>query len=201
MPIADTFLPLLGSELQWRSALRERPHRCPAPDPFHPGRWFRCRLTGSLAVDSTASTRPITWTKACPTSTRWQRSSRKAGPWRGCCTAARGFKCREASGRRCVARRLCRVLDLTFVWRCDQGMVVGVEADMGQRWQILMATVRAPMLSRLVTLASRSPERISIVVAVQVPFVEYWRYTRDRGWAERVGYPFVAEALEFWECW
>ena len=35
---------------------------------------------------------------------------------------------------------------------CDQGMVVGVEADMGQRWQILMATVRAPMLSRLVTL-------------------------------------------------
>ena len=53
-------------------------------------------------------------------------------------------------------------------------MVVGVEADMGQRWQILMATV---------------------------PFVEYWRYTRDRSWAERVGYPFVAEALEFWECW
>ena len=41
----------------------------------------------------------------------------------------------------------------------------------------------------------------AIVVAAQVPFVEYWRYTRDRSWAERVGYPFVAEALEFWECW
>ena len=34
-----------------------------------------------------------------------------------------------------------------------------------------------------------------------MPFVEFWRYTRDRDWAERVGYPFVAEALEFWECW
>ena len=79
-------------------------------------------------------------------------------------------------------------------------MVVGVEADMGQRWQILMATVRAPMLSRSVTPAV-SLTRRARVVAAQVPFVEYWRYTRDRGWAERVGYPFVAEALEFWECW
>jgi hypothetical protein len=54
------------------------------------------------------------------------------------------------------------------------GMVVGIEADMGQRWQVLMATV---------------------------PFVEYWRYTRDQSWAKRVGYPFVSEVLEFWECW
>ena len=81
-------------------------------------------------------------------------------------------------------------------------MVVGVEADMGQRWQILMATVRAPMLSRSVTLAiSLTRTCLQLFVAAQVPFVEYWRYTRDRGWAERVGYPFVAEALEFWECW
>ena len=55
-----------------------------------------------------------------------------------------------------------------------QGVIAGFSADMGQRWQVLMATV---------------------------PFVEYWRYTRDRSWALRVGHPFVSEVLEFWECW
>ena len=40
---------------------------------------------------------------------------------------------------------------------------------MGQRWQILMATL---------------------------PFVERWRYTHDVEWARKVGLPFVAEVLE-----
>jgi hypothetical protein len=53
-------------------------------------------------------------------------------------------------------------------------MIQGSEGDMGQRWQILMATV---------------------------PFVERWRYTHDVHWARQVGLPFVAEVLEFWECW
>jgi hypothetical protein len=54
------------------------------------------------------------------------------------------------------------------------GMIEGSEGDMGQRWQILMATV---------------------------PFVERWRYTHDVAWARGIGLPFVAEVLEFWECW
>ena len=49
------------------------------------------------------------------------------------------------------------------------GMIEGEEGDMGQRWQILMATL---------------------------PFVERWRYTHDVAWARKVGLPFVAEVLE-----
>ena len=60
----------------------------------------------------------------------------------------RGWSLRKPCRRKALPAYVGSHTDLC----CDQGMVVGVEADMGQRWQVLMATVRAPMLSRLVTL-------------------------------------------------
>ena len=65
-----------------------------------------------------------------------------------------GPQVRGSSFRRLCRRKALPASDPTLICVCDQGMVVGVEADMGQRWQILMATVRVPMLSRLVTLPS-----------------------------------------------